>query len=921
MLDIKKKVNKIFFIIYLITHCSVSFSQDKSFIPYTNSITDDKEISFMLNIAFVQISVSENFDAAIEIYKNILLKTEKKFGKDSNEHVRTLIYYSQCLGKKGDYKTAIDNALKAYDVVKDNLNGEDVFHHVLLNGLGAFNHAKGDYAQALTFYLKALSLYENATKSDKNEYAMLLNNIANLYDDIGQTEKAIEYLEKSLGVLNTSGSAIRSKSTVLHNLSLIYNKIDNFDKSFKLINESLLHTEKFLGVNSSTYAKSLNVLGINYQDTEQYQKSLSSFFKALGIIDIVFGKENINSAAVLNNIGRLKAKTNELDDALTFFQKALNIIENQIGKENSQYRNTLYELILVSLSQEKYSKALPLLRAYNSITLNEIKNNFIYQTAKEKQDFVSGIIGNQGLNHFSNFNYLTNNNNSDAISFALNNILTSKGLVLNATKDLLTDLKKLNDKSLNDSIISFIERRKYITKQLQLPIIERDSVLKKVQNSSSNLERVLVNTHKKHFKSQGDYLKDFKNTKLKDKELAIEFTHFKLYNKKWTDSTMYVAYLYRKGWNVPKVINLFEEKELKEYFEKYSSRGVIAVKTKSNEKVAISELLYELIWKPLEVHLDGVETIYYSPDGLLHKVPINALPTNQGRFLGELYNINRVGNTATVNTINEFPNLNSTLLIGDITYDYTQTLNNIKNESSNNSILKAKDLLGNKKNKKRNAFRGSWSYLSGTKDEIEFIQEIIPKSEILRKTEATETKFKQLSGNSPSVLHISTHGYFFPDVEKDKNIEENQKDQNYVLTKDPLLRSGLIFANANYAWQNGSNPYENDDGILTALEISNLDFRNTDIVILSACDTGLGDIPSSEGVYGLQRAFKMAGVNTIIMTLWEVPDKETAEFMKKFYTKWNASNNSKEAFKYAQNFMIKKYRYQPNKWAAFVYFE
>ncbi len=128
-------------------------------------------------------------------------------------------------------------------------------------------------------------------------------------------------------------------------------------------------------------------------------------------------------------------------------------------------------------------------------------------------------------------------------------------------------------------------------------------------------------------------------------------------------------------------------------------------------------------------------------------------------------------------------------------------------------------------------------------------------------------------------------------------------------------------ANANYAWQHGTNPYEEDDGILTALEISNLDLKNTDIVILSACETGLGDIPSSEGVYGLQRAFKMAGVNTIIMTLWEVPDKETAEFMDLFYTKWKATNNPKTAFKDAQKVMMNTYRDNPEKWAAFVYFE
>ncbi|AFU68178.1 CHAT domain protein [Psychroflexus torquis ATCC 700755] len=199
---------------------------------------------------------------------------------------------------------------------------------------------------------------------------------------------------------------------------------------------------------------------------------------------------------------------------------------------------------------------------------------------------------------------------------------------------------------------------------------------------------------------------------------------------------------------------------------------------------------------------------------------------------------------------------------------------------------------------------------------------MLGKSKELSGYNATETAFKKLSGNSPSILHIATHGFFFPKLkEKPKKSELLGQKNSYRYQENPLLRSGLLFANANYSWQNGNNPYEEDDGILTALEISNLDLKNTDIVILSACETGLGDIAGSEGVYGLQRAFKMAGVKTIIMSLWEVPDAETAEFMNLFYSKWKKYNNPKKAFKESQQVMMNTYRDEPQKWASFVYFE
>ena len=389
---------------------------------------------------------------------------------------------------------------------------------------------------------------------------------------------------------------------------------------------------------------------------------------------------------------------------------------------------------------------------------------------------------------------------------------------------------------------------------------------------------------------------------------------------------MYVAYIYKKDWDTPKVINLFEEKQLKNYLTTTSSPSILyktrgAVGNSKATTIAIADSIYKLVWQPLEKYIKDVKTIYYSPDGILHKIPFAALANNDNKLLAEVHDFNQMGNTADIRIYDKQPNLNDAVLIGGIDYTYIPDNTTSKIEEKQHSILEAEQLLGNEINKKRNTSNGSWTYLEGTLKEVDRISKLLPKSKVFTNKKATETAFKQLSGASPSVLHIATHGFFFPDIEKQKNKNFSDSKKPYIHAKNPLLRSGLIFANANYAWQNGSNPYEEDDGILTSLEISNLDLKNTDIVILSACETGLGDIPSSEGVYGLQRAFKMAGVNTIIMTLWEVPDKETTEFMELFYTHWKANNNPKKAFKEAQKLMMNKYKDNPEKWAAFVLFE
>ena len=183
-------------------------------------------------------------------------------------------------------------------------------------------------------------------------------------------------------------------------------------------------------------------------------------------------------------------------------------------------------------------------------------------------------------------------------------------------------------------------------------------------------------------------------------------------------------------------------------------------------------------------------------------------------------------------------------------------------------------------------------------------------------SQATEADFKALSGNSPKVIHISTHGFFYPDIEPTKGDLSRSGEPTFKYIENPLFRSGLAFAGSNYAWQRGYNPYEEEDGILTAYEISTLDLSNTDLVVLSACETGLGEIKGSEGVFGLQRAFKMAGVEYVLMSLWKIPDEQTVELMEAFYENWLGGQTIRQAFHNAQQQMAEEY--PPYYWAGFT---
>jgi CHAT domain-containing protein len=221
-----------------------------------------------------------------------------------------------------------------------------------------------------------------------------------------------------------------------------------------------------------------------------------------------------------------------------------------------------------------------------------------------------------------------------------------------------------------------------------------------------------------------------------------------------------------------------------------------------------------------------------------------------------------------------------------------------------------------------NSKRGSiWSFLPGTEKEIEFLQNTLKTAKISTQTfskmEATEESIKDMSGHSPGILHIATHGFYLPfDTKKTK---DKSNDKNFSLIEDPMFRSGLILAGGNLKWKENIDVPGRDDGILTAYEISQLDLSKTELVVLSACETGLGDIQGSEGVYGLQRGFKSAGVKNMIITLWQIPDKESSEFMGMFYTLWlKDKKDISAAFLETQKYFSTLYPKDASKWAAFI---
>jgi CHAT domain-containing protein len=653
------------------------------------------------------------------------------------------------------------------------------------------------------------------------------------------------------------------------------------------------------------------------------------------------GENHPDYGTDLNNLAQLYQDMGRYEQAEPLMKEAMRIDKESLGENHPDYSIRLNNLAQIYLAMGRYEQAGPLMKESFRIFQYQVKNNTGFLSEKELEEFLNTILHN--LEIYQSFNILRSikdsmNNSGD---FAFDIELDRKGILLQAAQHLRNHILESGDTALINSFNKLLSLRKQIEKLYSLDSAKRYVDPVKLEQRANELEKDLA------LKSQ-DYTKSIEEVninwieiqkQLKPDEAVIEFSSFRIYDKRWTDSTYYCALVLRPEYTVPKMVFLFEERDLsnllnttgKDIHQLYAStRGVEPLYT-SNDSSYQSESLYRLIFKPIDSLLNGVKTIYYVPSGLLYRISFPAIAVNPNERLTDRYNLSCLSSSKKLVTNKQeeqlFTNNRNTIaLFGGINYEWNSNQPQRLQKTAGGELL---------------ALRGTWlpedktrnetfSYLPGTLEEVKSIDKQCQKHQVKDNLYtadlATEAQFKSLSGiNSPAIIHLSTHGFFFSDTtnESRKNHMMNSNEQSYRYSKDPLLRSGLALAGANRAWSGEEIPEGMENGILQAKEVSNMDLRNTKLVVLSACETGLGDIKGSEGVFGLQRSFKMAGVDYLLMSLWQVPDEATQKLMTMFYENLFNGQQIREAFKNAQIELrhLKKEYEDPFYWAAWVLVE
>ena len=580
-----------------------------------------------------------------------------------------------------------------------------------------------------------------------------------------------------------------------------------------------------------------------------------------------------------------------------------------------------------------YKKAIIYDKEMCGLVTNFVDKNFAFLSERQRNQYWK-TIENTYIASYSLSNYYLV---PEVNSLNYNNALFTKGLLLRTTNGIRDAIYSSGNKELISQYEQLGNLRQEIRTLQQKTDYKKDYV-QTLENSADSLDKALTQASTAFRDLKADMAMTWQDVQkqLKPDEAAIEFVDFRLYNKNWTDSTMYAALVLRPGMSSPEWIPLCEQKQLDAILQATIQNTQLQTENLYDTK---GEKLFNTIWKPLEQALQGVKTVYYSPSGLLYKIAFSALPTDEDNILlSDKYNLNLVSSTREVVQLKKETNVpitqDTTVIYGGLTYDVQQSAmlaaakpyiqqGTSTDDSSDRNSKRASEL-----ELPSMALRDGlkeWPYLAGTKSETEQIVKSLSAKHISYQyytgDKGNEESFKHLSGTKTGVIHLSTHGFFLSDIEDkvQKDFMQRLGGNKEKPFENPLLRSGLIMSGANNQWLAKDYIMQDgiEDGILTADEIAQLNLTKTKLVVLSACETGLGDVKNSEGVFGLQRAFKLAGVESLIMSLWKVPDEATADLMTTFYQQWLSGQSKQNAFKTAQQKVREKYQ-SPFYWAAFV---
>ena len=886
--------------------------------------------SSLNNLAFLYEDM-DDYKLAENYFGQVLEVRKKALGEEHPDYASSLYNLGLLYSDMGDYKTAEPYHKKALEIRKKVLGEEHPDYVSSLNDIGVLYKEMGDYKSADLYYQEALVIKKKTVGEEHADYASSLSNLGILHSDMGDYKVASTYYKQALEIRKkVLGEEHRDFAVSLNNLGNLYSKIGDYKAAEPYYTQTVQIIKKALGEEHPGYATSLGNLGYLYSTMGDFKLAEPYYKQALEIRKKVLGEEHPDYALSLNNFGQLYYYINDFISAEPYFKQSAEIYKNALGEEHPDYLDALtsYAYVLEKINREP--EAYAILQQNFSKLAKQTADNFEWLTDNQKEAYWKKESSfYEDLSEFANEVF---QKVPEAVGLNFNASLLAKSKLLEVkilSNDQLSQEDKIDLES-QELREELGYRRRLLAKVESDGSIEKEK-LDKLKFEVDSLDKQLSLTWPEYAQQKKNLLITWDQVQqsLEEGEAAIEFERFK--NK--SDSLIYYnALVLKKGDSQPRLIQLCSERDLQAI---NPEKGYSAY--------------YGLVWQPMENALEGIKTIYYAPTGDLYNVPFHAIyaakdtgdeivpeklnnkrqviypeyaKTEQdAAYLMDRYTLHQLTSTRYLalglkQKATE-PVGTNLAMVGAVNYDYLPE----------GVTAPTKNKIGETQNLSSNNAYGKLDYLEGTKTEVDVINQQVSaaswQTTILEGNDATEEKITKMEGKeSREIMHLATHGFAFPAYDfQDTTISQNSLKYSYRYSTNPMVRSGLILAGGNWAWT-GSDTLTRvgaeQNGILTALEVSQLNLKKTKLVVLSACETGLGKIEGNEGTFGLKRGFKLAGVEQMIVSLWTIPDQETQELMSLFYSDLTQTKSPTLSFQKAQQAMKEKYPTSPFLWAGFV---
>ena len=640
-----------------------------------------------------------------------------------------------------------------------------------------------------------------------------------------------------------------------------------------------------------------NVKGCCYRDFKKYEKAIACFDKAYKTLYDKRTEDSPSKFASLLNKSEAYFMLKRYDDAYATFSEYVETSRNKYGETSGTYSQALFTLANIEGARGNINEADSLFRMSMNCLLVNMKQLWRYSTPTQREQFWMETLNN--LSGMAAFAVKCGNFDSELTETCYNALLFSKSLLLETEKSVVDIIRK---EGTDDDIANY---RNLLAVNNRLLVLRNNYEYNKLEIDSLTIQQRELEQRLSHrcqsyneYETYLDINYEKVRNSLADHEVVVDFSDYQT-----EDSVrQYAAYIYDKDKSHPLLVKCFDQQQLDSLLD-----GMQNFTLYNYEQ--LQDRASKLIWNPIEASIAKGSTVYYIPSGVMHGIALEALPLSDGTTLGQHYDFVRLTSAREIVNAHHSNKINRTAtLYGGLQYSLAPQ--KMEEESK---VYEKSDLAGLVRSEYGES---GFKDLRNTKDEVKKIEKTLVDNGFSVKaylgSKGNAESFVALNGKSPSIVHIATHGFYYtPDEAIDKDFLRGYTDA--------MSLSGLVFAGGNAAWLGKKNVDGVLSGVLTAKDIANLDFKGTDLLVLSACKTGQGKV-TAEGVFGLQRAFKKAGVGTIIMSLWNVDDKVTSEFMVAFYEQLTdkANNwNKRKAFEQTKEIIRKKHP-DPYYWAAFV---